>query len=92
MYLTKCIAWLTFPCCVFLSPFHVEKREKNSIMWQKVNTVLIKETEYRILELIEGLEYSFRVYAQNDAGFSRMSDESKPTMAVSPVDPPGQPD
>lgn len=65
--------------------FHVEKREKNSIMWQKVNTVLVKETDYRILELIEGLEYYFRVYAQNDAGFSRMSDESKLTMAVSPV-------
>lgn len=65
--------------------FHVEKKEKNSIMWQKVNTALIKETEYRIMELIEGLEYSFRVYAQNDAGFSRMSDESKSTMAVSPV-------
>lgn len=65
--------------------FHVEKKEMNSIMWQKVNTVLVKETDYRILDLIEGLEYSFRVYAQNDAGFSRMSDESKPTMAVSPV-------
>lgn len=65
--------------------YHVEKKEKNSIMWQKVNTVLIKENDYRILELIEGLEYSFRVYAQNDAGFSRMGDESKPTMAVSPV-------
>ncbi|KAF3843851.1 hypothetical protein F7725_002700 [Dissostichus mawsoni] len=72
--------------------FNVEKREKNSIMWQKVNTVLVKETDYRILELIEGLEYSFRVYAQNDAGCSRMSDHSKLTMAVSPVDPPGQPD
>lgn len=65
--------------------YHVEKKEKNSLMWQKVNTVLIKEMDYRILELIEGLEYSFRVYAQNDAGFSRMSDESKTTMAVSPV-------
>lgn len=65
--------------------FHVEKKEMNSIMWQKVNTMLIKETEYRILGLIEGLEYSFRVYAQNDAGFSRIGDESKPTMAVSPV-------
>lgn len=65
--------------------FHVEKKEKNSVMWQKVNTMLVKENEFRILELIEGLEYSFRVYAQNDAGFSRMSDESKPAMAVSPV-------
>ena len=65
--------------------FHVEKREKNSIMWQKVNTMLVTKREYRILGLIEGLQYSFRVYAQNDSGFSRMSDESKPIMAVSPV-------
>lgn len=47
--------------------------------------MIVKETDFRILELIEGLEYSFRVYAQNDAGMSRMSDESKATMAVSPV-------
>lgn len=65
--------------------FHVEKKEKNSIMWQKVNTVLVKKREYRILGLIEGLEYQFRVYAQNDAGYSRMSDANKPIMAVSPV-------
>jgi len=65
--------------------FHVEKKEKNSIMWQKVNTVLVKEREYRVLGLIEGLEYQFRVYAQNDAGYSRMGDASKPIMAVSPV-------
>uniref|UniRef100_A0A673JCH7 Titin n=1 Tax=Sinocyclocheilus rhinocerous TaxID=307959 RepID=A0A673JCH7_9TELE len=57
--------------------FHVEKKEKNSIMWQKVNLVLVKEREYRILGLIEGLEYQFRVYAQNDAGYSRMSDTFK---------------
>lgn len=65
--------------------YNVEKREKNSVVWQKVNTVLILETDYRIPGLIEGLEYSFRVYAKNDAGLSRMSDESKLTMAVSPV-------
>lgn len=65
--------------------YHVEKKEKNSVMWQKVNTVAIPGTDYRILGLIEGLEYQFRVYAQNDAGFSRKSDESNTTMAVSPV-------
>lgn len=65
--------------------FHVEKKEKNSIMWQKVNTVLVKEKEFRVHGLIEGLEYQFRVYAQNDSGYSRMSDVSKLNMAVSPV-------
>lgn len=65
--------------------YNVEKKETNSIMWQKVNTVLVTAREYRIIGLIEGLQYQFRVYAQNDAGYSRMSDESKPNMAVSPV-------
>lgn len=65
--------------------YHVEKKEKNSIMWQKVNTILVTKTEFRVLELIEGLEYQFRVYAQNDAGYSRMSDVSKLNTAVSPV-------
>lgn len=65
--------------------YHVEKKETNSIMWQKVNPILVTAKEYRIIGLIEGLQYQFRVYAQNDAGHSRMSDESKPTMAVSPV-------
>uniref|UniRef100_A0A3Q3K5S1 Titin n=1 Tax=Monopterus albus TaxID=43700 RepID=A0A3Q3K5S1_MONAL len=69
--------------------YHVEKKEKNSIIWQKVNTMLIRETEYRILELIEGLEYSFRVYAQNDAGLGRMSEESNKWKAM--PDAPGTP-
>lgn len=65
--------------------YHVEKKEKNSVMWQKVNTFLVKDRELRVLGLIEGLEYQFRVYAQNDSGYSRMSDASKLNMAVSPV-------
>ena len=65
--------------------YNVDKKEKNSVMWQKVNTVLITERDYRILGLIEGLEYQFRVYAKNDSGLSRFSDESNYTMAVSPV-------
>lgn len=65
--------------------YHVEKKEKNSIMWQKVNTILVKNTEFRVIELIEGLQYQFRVYAQNDAGHSRTSDVSNLNTAVSPV-------
>lgn len=65
--------------------FHVEKKERNSILWQKVNTSPISGREYRATGLIEGLDYQFRVYAENSAGLSSPSDPSKFTLAVSPV-------
>uniref|UniRef100_A0A4W5NY67 Uncharacterized protein n=1 Tax=Hucho hucho TaxID=62062 RepID=A0A4W5NY67_9TELE len=57
-----------------ISDYVIEKRLKDE-----------EETDYRILGHLEELEYQFRVFAQNDAGFSRKSDESNTTMAVSPV-------
>uniref|UniRef100_A0A8C6ZZ25 Titin n=1 Tax=Nothoprocta perdicaria TaxID=30464 RepID=A0A8C6ZZ25_NOTPE len=75
--------------------YHVEKKERNSILWQKVNVALISSREYRITGLLEGLEYQFQVYAENTAGLSRASEPSKFTLAVSPValpDAPGTPE
>lgn len=65
--------------------YHVEKKERNSILWQKVNVALISNREYRITGLLEGLDYQFQVYAENTAGLSRASEPSKFTLAVSPV-------
>uniref|UniRef100_A0A8C4KRR6 TITIN protein n=1 Tax=Dromaius novaehollandiae TaxID=8790 RepID=A0A8C4KRR6_DRONO len=65
--------------------YHVEKKERNSILWQKVNVASISSREYRITGLLEGLDYQFQVYAENTAGLSRASEPSKFTLAVSPV-------
>lgn len=65
--------------------YHVEKKDRNSLMWQKVNSTIISNREYRTIGLIEGLEYSFRVYAENNAGLSPVSEQSKHVLAISPV-------
>lgn len=65
--------------------YHVEKKDRNSLLWQKVNSTIISNREYRIIGLIEGLEYSFRVYAENNAGLSSVSEQSKHALAISPV-------
>lgn len=65
--------------------YHVEKKDRNSLMWQKVNSSIISNREYRIIGLIEGLEYSYRVYAENNAGLSPVSEQSKHALAISPV-------
>lgn len=65
--------------------YHVEKKDRNSLMWQKVNSTIISNKEYRIIGLIEGLEYSFKVYAENNAGLSPASEQSKHALAISPV-------
>lgn len=65
--------------------YHVEKKDRNSLLWQKVNSSIISNREYRIIGLIEGLEYSFRVYAENNAGLSPVGEQSKHALAISPV-------
>uniref|UniRef100_A0A670Y1P8 Titin n=1 Tax=Pseudonaja textilis TaxID=8673 RepID=A0A670Y1P8_PSETE len=67
-----------------ITGYHVEKKEKNSILWQKVNISPISSREYRIIGLMDGLDYQFRVYAENSAGISPASDPSKLHLAVSP--------
>lgn len=65
--------------------YNLEKKDRNSLLWMKVNSSVISGREYRVIGLIEGLEYSFRVYAQNNAGMSPVSEQSKHKLAVSPV-------
>lgn len=65
--------------------YHIEKKDRNSLLWEKVNSTIISNREYRIISLLEGLEYSFRVYAENNAGLSPVSEQSKHALAISPV-------
>ena len=68
--------------------YHVEKKDKNSLTWMKCNRGLITNTEFKVINLTEGLEYEYRVYAQNEAGIGRASKASEPVFARDLVDSP----
>lgn len=72
--------------------YHIERKEKNSLLWSKLNKLLIPDTRFKTTELEEGIEYEFRVYAENIAGLSPVSKVSESTVARDPCDPPGTPE
>lgn len=72
--------------------YHIERKEKNSLLWTKLNKLLIPDTHFKTTELEEGIEYEFRVYAENMAGLSEASKISESTVARDPCDPPGTPE
>uniref|UniRef100_A0A7N9ARH9 Titin n=1 Tax=Mastacembelus armatus TaxID=205130 RepID=A0A7N9ARH9_9TELE len=71
--------------------YHLERKEKNSLLWTKLNKLLITDTHFKTTELEEGIEYEFRVYAENIAGVSPASKVSESTVARDPCDPPATP-
>ncbi|KAI8488689.1 Titin-like, partial [Branchiostoma belcheri] len=74
-----------------ITGYIVEKKEKNSIRWERINRDLVQEMEYMVLDLEEGLEYSFRVCAVNMAGRGKASPQTMPTVAQDPLGKPGSP-
>ena len=65
----------------------MEKREKGSETWSRVNNNICITNMINISSLIEDRQYEFRVFAENEAGMS------KPSMASNSVkikDPNGQ--
>lgn len=65
--------------------YWVEKKERNTILWVRENKLPCLECHYKVSNLIEGLEYQFRVYAMNIAGLSKASEASRPVLALNPV-------
>ena len=59
---------------------------------QKANKIVITGTTFKVSGLENGLEYEFRVYAQNLAGISPASKVSDTVMCRDPVDAPTQPE
>lgn len=57
----------------------IEKREKGSPDWFKVNNYPSPDTKFTVPNLKEGTTYEFRVMAVNDAG------PGKPSRATQPV-------
>uniref|UniRef100_A0A8C5AP43 Titin n=1 Tax=Gadus morhua TaxID=8049 RepID=A0A8C5AP43_GADMO len=72
--------------------YHLDRKEKNSLLWIRLNKLLIPDARYKTTELEEGIEYEFRVYAENIAGLSPASKVSQSTVARDPCDPPGPPE
>lgn len=72
--------------------YHLEKKERSSILWAKVNKSLISDTQLKVTGLEEGLLYEYRVYAENIAGIGKCSKSCEPVPARDPCDPPGQPE
>uniref|UniRef100_A0A671S2B1 Titin n=1 Tax=Sinocyclocheilus anshuiensis TaxID=1608454 RepID=A0A671S2B1_9TELE len=71
--------------------YHLERKERSSILWTKVNRTIIKDTEFKVTGIEEGMMYEFHVYAENIAGIGKASKASEPIAARDPCDPPGQP-
>uniref|UniRef100_A0A8B9IWD9 Titin n=2 Tax=Amazona TaxID=12929 RepID=A0A8B9IWD9_9PSIT len=72
--------------------YHLERKERSSILWTKVNKRLIPDTQMKDTGLDEGLLYEYRVYAENIAGIGKCSKSCEPVAARDPCDPPGQPE
>uniref|UniRef100_A0A803TKH3 Titin n=1 Tax=Anolis carolinensis TaxID=28377 RepID=A0A803TKH3_ANOCA len=71
--------------------YHIERKERNSILWQTVSKALISGNIFKSSGLTDGIAYEFRVIAENMAGKSKPSKPSEPTFALDPIDPPGKP-
>uniref|UniRef100_A0A8C5CV14 Titin n=1 Tax=Gadus morhua TaxID=8049 RepID=A0A8C5CV14_GADMO len=72
--------------------YHLESKERSSILWNKLNKTLINDTEFKISNLEEGIGYEFRVSAENIVGVGRCSKVSDSFVARDPCDPPGTPE
>uniref|UniRef100_A0A3B4THA2 Titin n=1 Tax=Seriola dumerili TaxID=41447 RepID=A0A3B4THA2_SERDU len=71
--------------------YHVERKERSSILWTKMNRGMIKDTEYKVNGIEEGMMYEYRIYAENIAGIGKCSKACEAVAARDPCDPPGTP-
>jgi hypothetical protein len=69
----------------------VERKEIYSAIWTPVTREPILNLYYNSKDLIEGLEYEYRVIAENLAGQGPPSEASKPFKAKELYEPPGPP-
>uniref|UniRef100_A0A4W5MS48 Titin n=1 Tax=Hucho hucho TaxID=62062 RepID=A0A4W5MS48_9TELE len=72
--------------------YHIERKEKNSILWTKINKSLIQDCRFKSTPLEEGIEYEFKVSAENIVGIGACSKLSEGYVARDPCDPPGTPE
>lgn len=64
--------------------YWIDKREVGCVAWQRVNVALCSTNQVNAANLIEGRQYEFRVFAQNEAGLSKESTNSGSVKIVDP--------
>ncbi|XP_069797785.1 immunoglobulin-like and fibronectin type III domain-containing protein 1 [Narcine bancroftii] len=67
----------------------IEKRKKGSNTWTVVTDHPITDMKWTVTNVVEGLEYEFRVTAVNSAGSGEPSCETDSVFARDPIRPPG---
>lgn len=62
--------------------YHLQMKDRNSILWQKVNKTVIRATHFKVTNVSAGLIYEFKVAAENAAGIGPVSKLSDPVLAI----------
>eukprot|EP00063_Salmo_salar_P057342 XP_014032177.1 PREDICTED: titin-like [Salmo salar] len=69
--------------------YHLQMKDKNSILWQTVNKTVIRAAHFKVTNVIvAGLIYEFKVAAENAAGCSPLSKISDAVLAIDACEPP----
>nr|XP_057911732.1 immunoglobulin-like and fibronectin type III domain-containing protein 1 [Doryrhamphus excisus] len=72
--------------------YNLEKRKKGSNLWGQVNSPeeMIRAKGFAVKDVVEGMEYEFRVSAINNSGAGEFSTPSEFVFARDPKKPPGK--
>lgn len=62
--------------------YHLQMKDRNSILWQRVNKMVIRATHFKVTNINAGLIYEFKVAAENAAGISAFSKASDAVLAI----------
>lgn len=62
--------------------YHLQMKERTSILWQKINKTPIPGDQWRVTNICPGLIYEFKVAAENSAGIGKMSKTSEEVLAI----------